>query len=178
MRRDRSVGFLLTRAFVVLVSLIVCSGLVETAMVLQQHKVVRELTTHVQPLRLANAGLRGVLADAQRGVRGYSLTGDAQMLSVFRAAMLDYTLVGRSLRSLAGGDEARAVDAQLTRADAWRSSARWWVTTTAGSTCGRPRAPAPPSRFTYRCPDLSFPPRRGLICRPCGQSRACTAPRW
>ncbi|GID94655.1 ATP-binding protein [Amorphoplanes digitatis] len=119
MRRDRSVGFLLTRAFVVLVSLIVCSGLVETAAVLQQHRVVRALTSHVQPLRLANAELRGVLADAQLGVRGYSLTGDAEMLGAFRSALLDYALVGRALRSMAGEDEAPAVDEQLARADTW-----------------------------------------------------------
>jgi two-component system phosphate regulon sensor histidine kinase PhoR len=123
MRRDRSVGFLLTRAFAVLVGLIVCSGLVETAVVLRQHRVVHELTGHVQPLRLANADLRGALADAQRGVRGYSLTGDAQMLGVFQAAMLDYAVVARSLRSLADEDQAAAVDEQLARADAWVAQA-------------------------------------------------------
>ncbi|MEU7907718.1 ATP-binding protein [Actinoplanes sp. NPDC049118] len=119
MRGDRSVGFLLTRAFVILVSLIVCSGLIETAMVLQQHRVVRALTTGVHPLRLANAQLRGVLTDAQRGLRGYSLTGDDEMLGVFEAAVADYALVSQSLRSLADKDEVPAVDEQLIRADTW-----------------------------------------------------------
>ena len=32
--------------------------------VLVQHRVVNQLSTHVQPLQLANARLRGVLADA------------------------------------------------------------------------------------------------------------------
>ena len=80
MRRDRTVGRLLTRSFAVMVALIVCSGLAEMTTVLVQHRVVRELTTHVQPLELANAQLRTVLGDAQRGLRGYLLTGDGQVL--------------------------------------------------------------------------------------------------
>ncbi|MET8152541.1 ATP-binding protein [Actinoplanes sp. NPDC049668] len=109
----------MTRAFVVLVGLIVCSGVVETAAVLQQHLMVRALTTHVQPLRLANAELRGVLADAQLGVRGYSLTGDGEMLGAFRSALIEYAVAGRALRAMADEDEAPAVDEQLARADTW-----------------------------------------------------------
>lgn len=125
MRRDRSVGFLLTRAFAILVGLIVCTGLIETAMVLQQHRVVRELTTHVQPLELTNAELRSVLADAQRGLRGYSLTGDGQMLGMYHAARLDYVRVGQVLRSQAYPDERPAVEEQLSRADAWFVMSDW-----------------------------------------------------
>ncbi len=69
MRRDGSVGRLLTRAFAVLVLLIVCAGLAQMTTVVLQHRVVDQLSTHVQPLQLANAHLRTVLADAQRGLR-------------------------------------------------------------------------------------------------------------
>ena len=55
MRRDGSVGRLLSRAFGALVLLIVCAGLAEMTTVLLQHRVVDQLSTHVQPLQLANA---------------------------------------------------------------------------------------------------------------------------
>jgi two-component system phosphate regulon sensor histidine kinase PhoR len=119
MRRDLSVGRLLTRSFAVLVALIVCSGLAEMTTVLVQHRAFRELSSHVQPLELANARLRAVLGDAQRGLRGYLLTGDGQLLDTYHVARSDYGLAGRELKGLATGAEERAVDAQLARADAW-----------------------------------------------------------
>ncbi|MFI7545314.1 ATP-binding protein [Actinoplanes sp. NPDC049599] len=119
MRRDPSVGRLLTRSFAVLVALIVCSGLAETTTVLVQHRVVRELSTHVQPLELANAQLRTLLADAQRGLRGYLLTGDAQLLDTYLVARGDYPQASGRVRDLAGPPEQSAVDSQLARADAW-----------------------------------------------------------
>jgi signal transduction histidine kinase/CHASE3 domain sensor protein len=119
MRRDLSVGRLLTRSFAVLVALIVCSGLVETSAVLVQHRVVRDLSTHVQPLELANARLGGVLGDAQRGLRGYLLTGDKQLLDTYHVARSDYVQESRRLLDLASDTEEAAVQAQLSRADAW-----------------------------------------------------------
>jgi two-component system phosphate regulon sensor histidine kinase PhoR len=120
MRRDPSVGRLLSRSFAVLVALIVCSGLAEMTTVLVQHRVVRELSTHVQPLELANARLRTVLGDAQRGLRGYLLTGDGQVLDTYHVARSDYVLAGQTLRELAtGAGEGPAVEAQLSRADSW-----------------------------------------------------------
>ncbi|WP_433727193.1 ATP-binding protein [Actinoplanes sp. CA-051413] len=119
MRRDPSVGRLLTRSFAVLVALIVCSGLAEMTTVLVQHRVVRELSTHVQPLELANARLRAVLGDAQRGLRGYLLTGDAQVLDTYLAARGEYTQASLNLLELATAAEEPAVDAQLIRADIW-----------------------------------------------------------
>jgi two-component system phosphate regulon sensor histidine kinase PhoR len=119
MRRDPSVGRLLSRSFAVLVALIVCSGLAEMTTVLVQHRVVRELSTHVQPLELANAQLRTALADAQRGLRGYLLTGDAQLLDTYHVARGEYPEASLHLRDLATGSEERAVDSQLARADAW-----------------------------------------------------------
>jgi two-component system phosphate regulon sensor histidine kinase PhoR len=119
MQRDRSVGRLLTRAFAVLVLLIVGAGLIETATVVIQHRVVDQLTNHVQPLQLRNAHLRGVLADGQRGVRGYLLTGDGAQLDTYHVARADYATAVASLRRLATGDERAAVETQVARADTW-----------------------------------------------------------
>ncbi|MET0495835.1 MAG: ATP-binding protein [Actinoplanes sp.] len=119
MRREHTVGRLLTRAFAVLVALIVCSGLAEMTIVLLQHRVVRELATHVQPLELANAHLRGVLGDAQRGLRGYLLTGDGQLLDTYYLAHGDYYLARISIRGFAGPRETAAVESQLGDANAW-----------------------------------------------------------
>lgn len=119
MRRDRTVGRLLTRAFALLVALIVGSGLAEMAIVLLQHRVVRELSAHVQPLELANAHLRGVLGDAQRSLRGYLLTGDAQLLDSFYAARGEYYLARISIRGFAAARETAAVETQLAGAAAW-----------------------------------------------------------
>jgi signal transduction histidine kinase/CHASE3 domain sensor protein len=123
MPRDWSVGRLLTRAFGALVVLIVCSGLAETAAMLVQHRVVRQLTTHVQPLELANAHLRAVLADAQRGLRGYLLTGDQPLLNGYLIAHSDYPLAVDDVRALATAGERPAVDTQTVRADTWWSLA-------------------------------------------------------
>src|SRR4030095_2621463 len=116
MRRDGSVGRLLTRAFAALVLLIVCAGLAEMTTVLVQHRVVNQLSTHVQPLQLANAHLRTVLADAQRGLRGYLLTGDSQLLDTYYLARGDYSVAAREVRALSSGDETKAVDLQAARA--------------------------------------------------------------
>ncbi len=119
MRRDGSVGRLLTRAFAVLVLLIVCAGLGQMTTVLLQHRVVDQLSTHVQPLQLANAHLRNVLADAQRGLRGYALTGDSQLLDTYHAARGTYAVAIHNLRERTSARERAAVDAQLAHADAW-----------------------------------------------------------
>ncbi|GAB2588112.1 hypothetical protein Aab01nite_49210 [Paractinoplanes abujensis] len=121
MRRDGSVGRLLSRAFAVLVALILGSGLAELAAVLVQHRAVQQLTGEVQPAQLANAGLRAVLTDAQRGLRGYLLTGDEQMLDTYYVARSDYTVAGDDLRRLSAGkhsDAAVAAD-QIGKADLW-----------------------------------------------------------
>ena len=119
MRRDGSVGRLLTRAFAALVLLIVCAGLIEMSTVLVQHRTVNELSTHVQPLQLANAHLRGVLADAQRSLRGYLITGDGQLLDTYHVARSEYPVAVAELRELCTGDEMPSVDAQVIRADQW-----------------------------------------------------------
>ena len=119
MRRDWSVGRLLTRAFGALGLLIVCSGVAEMTAVLVQHRVVRQLTTHVQPLELANARLRGVLTDAQRGLRGYLLTGDSRLLDTYDVAHSDYPVAVQDVRDLATRHENESVDTQARHADAW-----------------------------------------------------------
>ncbi|GGQ50303.1 ATP-binding protein [Couchioplanes azureus] len=119
MPRERTVGSLLTRAFGVLVVLIVCTGAAETTALVMQHRMVDELATRVQPLQLANADLRGVLADGQRGMRGYLLTGDTRLLDSYRAARSDFDRVAGQLRTLARGAEKDAVDRELARAGDW-----------------------------------------------------------
>ncbi|UQU62914.1 ATP-binding protein [Couchioplanes caeruleus] len=119
MRRDRSVGRLLTRAFGLLVALIVVSGAAETTALIMQRRVVDELSSHVQPLELANAEMHSVLADAQRSLRGYLLTGDGQLLDTYYVARSSYALTGRKLRNLAQERETDRVNRQLQRADAW-----------------------------------------------------------
>jgi signal transduction histidine kinase len=99
--------------------LTVCSGLAETAAVLVQHRVVRQLTTHVQPLELANTHLRAVLADAQRGLRGYLLTADSQLLDGYLVARSGYPVAVQDVRDLATAGESGGVDGQVARADAW-----------------------------------------------------------
>ncbi|MFI7598034.1 ATP-binding protein [Actinoplanes sp. NPDC049681] len=119
MPRDRSVGRLLTGAFGVLVVLIVCSGAAQTVALLIQHRVVRELSTYVQPLQLANTEMRGALADGQRALRGYLLTGDGQLLDAYYVGHSDYEVARGKLRDLARNREAGVVNRQVADADTW-----------------------------------------------------------
>ena len=119
MRGDGSVRRLLGRAFALLTLLILCAGLAEMAAVLLQHRVVDQLSTHVQPLQVANAHLRGVLADAQRGLRGYLLTGDGQMLDGYHVARSDYGMAVDDVEKLVGDRERGSVTTQLRHADEW-----------------------------------------------------------
>ena len=119
MRREGTVGRLLSTAFAVLVALIVVSGLAELAVVLMQDRAVQQLAGEVQPLQLANADLRAVLTDGQRGVRGYLLTGNEQMLETYRAARSDYHPAAEELRRLGAGRDAASVADQIARADEW-----------------------------------------------------------
>ncbi len=119
MTTDRTVGRLLTGAFGVLVLLIVCSGLAGVGTALLQHSTVRQLTEQVLPLQLANRNLRVVLADGQRGLRGYLLTGDATLLDTYRTAHSEYVDAAQAVRRLASGSESVAVTDQVARADAW-----------------------------------------------------------
>ncbi len=119
MQNEGSVGRLLSRAFGVLVALIVGCGLTQLAVVLIQQRTVDELAGRVQPLQLANAEVRTVLTDAQRGIRGYLLTGDRTMLDVYDDARREYARVGPELSDLAGGPDRDTVSAQIARADDW-----------------------------------------------------------
>uniref|UniRef100_UPI0027413A9B HAMP domain-containing protein n=1 Tax=Actinoplanes sp. RD1 TaxID=3064538 RepID=UPI0027413A9B len=119
MTRNRSVGRLLTRAFGAVVVLIVATGAAETTALTLQHRVVKELSEYVQPLELANAELRTTLGDAQRGLRGYLLTGDGQLLDSYSAARTAYEQSAADLTALARSDERVSVDEQIDRADQW-----------------------------------------------------------
>ncbi len=123
MRRDGTVGRLLSTAFAVLVALIVGSGLAELAAVLVQHRAVQQLTGEVQPMQLANAELRAVMTDAQRSLRGFLLTGDERMLDTYYASRNAFTTVGADLHRLGSGPDDVAVDQQITAADGWWANA-------------------------------------------------------
>jgi signal transduction histidine kinase len=119
-RDGRPAGHRIGGGFVALILLILCSGLLETAALVVQHRVARQLATHVQPLELANAELRTQLADAQRGLRGYLLTADRAMLDVYLVARSAYPVTIQDLRDLATSRAERgAVDVQAARADTW-----------------------------------------------------------
>ncbi|MFG1997177.1 ATP-binding protein [Actinoplanes sp. NPDC048988] len=119
MRREDSVGRLLTGAFTGLVALVVGCGAVELTAVLVEHRVERQLVTEVQPLRTANAELRTVLAEAQAGLRGYTLTGDERMLDTYEVARSEYGLAGEELVRLGAERDAGATSAQIDQADDW-----------------------------------------------------------
>ncbi|MEV7625042.1 ATP-binding protein [Actinoplanes sp. NPDC089786] len=119
MRGDGSVRRLLGRTFALLTLLILGAGLAEMVAVLLQHRVVDQLSTHVQPLQVANAHLRGVLADAQRSLRGYLLTGDGQMLDGYYVARSDYGKAVDDVETLVGDREQGGVTTQLRHADQW-----------------------------------------------------------
>ncbi|MFF5082824.1 ATP-binding protein [Actinoplanes sp. NPDC000266] len=119
MRREGSVGRLLTSAFTGLVALVVGCGAVELAAVLVEHHAERQLVAEVHPLEVANAELRAVLAGAQAGLRGYSLTGDERMLDTYEVARSEYGLVGDELIRLGTDRDAAAAAAQIDQADGW-----------------------------------------------------------
>src|SRR5689334_4311936 len=100
MRGERSLGRHLDRAFGALLALIIGAGGGQAAALLVQHRVEGQLTGHVQPLALANAHLRGVLADAQRGLRGYQVSGDRELLDAYLVARSQYPLAVQDLRDL------------------------------------------------------------------------------
>jgi signal transduction histidine kinase len=119
MRHEGTVARLLSRAFILLVALFIAAGAVELTAVLIQHRAAEELIHRVQPLELANDRLRAVLADAQRSLRGYLLTGDGQMLETYAQAKSDYFLAVQSLQNLSTGSDRTAASEQIVRADAW-----------------------------------------------------------
>jgi two-component system, OmpR family, phosphate regulon sensor histidine kinase PhoR len=119
MRGDGSVRRLLGRAFALITLLILSAGLAEMVTVLIQHRVVNQLSMHVQPLQVANGHLRGVLADAQRSLRGYLLTGDGQLLDGYYVAKSDYAIAVVDIADLVTPREKAIVDAQVQHAGAW-----------------------------------------------------------
>ncbi|HEX8630315.1 MAG TPA: ATP-binding protein [Catenuloplanes sp.] len=121
MNAQATVVGMLTRTFGAMVLLIVLSGSAGIAASVLQHRSVQNLSDYVLPLRLANAQLRAVLADAQRGLRGYLLTADAQLLDTYRVAKRAYPATEAALRQLARAPERGAVELQSQRAQ------QWWV---------------------------------------------------
>ncbi|XVV14899.1 ATP-binding protein [Actinoplanes sp. CA-131856] len=119
MRREGSVGRLLTSAFTGLVALVVGCGAVELTAVLVEHHAERQLVAEVHPLQVANAELRTVLSEAQAGLRGYSLTGDERMLDTYEVARSEYGLVGDELVRLGTDRDAAVAAAQIDQADGW-----------------------------------------------------------
>jgi signal transduction histidine kinase len=119
MRDDGSVSRLLSRAFGVLVALIVGAGLIELAVVLVQHNTVHQLTEKVQPLELANDHVADVVAGAQWAIRVYSVTGDRRTLELYDLARKGYAATVDDLRALGVGSDKAEVARQIALMDAW-----------------------------------------------------------
>jgi signal transduction histidine kinase len=119
MAAERTVTWLLTRAFASVVGLVVSSGVIELGVVLTQDAAQEELATHVLPLNHANAHLRSILNGARGDLRGYSLAGDLSMGVDFDVAASDYSVIVKELRKPAQARDRVAIDAQVAAADAW-----------------------------------------------------------
>ena len=120
MNGSTSVAKLLSRAFAILIVLILLAGGVGIAASALQYQSVERLATRVVPMRLANVTLRVVLTDAQRSLRGYLLVGDAQMRASFDANHAAYPAALAHLEQLARGPvERREVQNQAALADTW-----------------------------------------------------------
>ncbi|MFI5838095.1 ATP-binding protein [Catenuloplanes sp. NPDC051500] len=115
-----TVGSLLNRAFSVLFALIVLAGAAGITATEVQVRSVRELDAHVFPMRLVNAELRGVMADAQRALRGYLLTADGRFMESYDTALRDFPGIADRLDGMVlTAAESTAVVRQLDRAEAW-----------------------------------------------------------
>jgi signal transduction histidine kinase len=119
MRGERTVKWLLTRAFAAVVALVVSAGAIELGVVLVQDAAQEELTGHVQPLNQANAHLRSILNGARGDLRGYSPAADVSMGYDFDNAANSYADAVRDLREPARAGDRSLIDAQVTAADAW-----------------------------------------------------------
>lgn len=119
--RAGTVSRLLGRAFAALVVLIILSGTAGIVAAVLQHRWLVQISETILPLRAAGAELRAVLADAQRSVRGYALTGDEHLAADYLSASARFGPTVLRLRALATTQrELSAVDEQV------RLAARWW----------------------------------------------------
>jgi len=89
------------------------------AAVSRQDETLGEQTTHVQPLRAANIGLREEFARSQAGLYGYLLTGQKRFLDVYRDARAELTGSLAQIRRLAPGELAGAAGTQARAAQSW-----------------------------------------------------------
>src|SRR3954463_13243606 len=109
----------LYRAFAAMVTVIVAIGAVATLAAYIQFRAVDELTERVMPERLVNSQVRIAMGDAQRGIRGYLLTGDPAFERVYADARDSYTAAAATLRRLAPGGDRATVARQLDHAATW-----------------------------------------------------------
>lgn len=119
MNRIPSIGRLLYRSFGALVLLLVMSGVIALVGMREQTASVRELTDRVTPTRMANIGLRSVMIDAQRSVRGYLLSGDPRFIELYDSAFDRYPATVEALRASIRPDDLAAVTRQAAHASAW-----------------------------------------------------------
>jgi signal transduction histidine kinase len=116
---ERTVKWVLTRAFAAVVALVVSAGAIELVVVLVQDVAQEELATHVLPMNHANADLRSILNGARGDVRGYSLAGDLSMGVEFDVAAATYSDVVASLRKASMAGDQAMIDTEVAAADAW-----------------------------------------------------------
>ena len=109
----------LYRAFAVMVAVIGVIGVVAIVAAFDQFRAVTELTERVMPERLANSQVRVALGDAQRGIRGYLLTGDPAFDKVYTDARGEFRAASANLRRLAPESDQYAIARQLERGATW-----------------------------------------------------------
>jgi signal transduction histidine kinase/CHASE3 domain sensor protein len=109
----------LYRAFAVTVTVILAIGVVATVAAYIQFRAVDELTERVMPEWLANSQVRIAMGDAQRGMRGYLLTGDPAFDRIYVDARDSYATAAPTLRRLSAAGDRDTVARQLERAATW-----------------------------------------------------------
>lgn len=109
----------LTRAFAVVVFLVLLCGLMAVSGVFLVGKSMDELAGRVQPMRFASLELEAALSDASLGIRGYVLTGEPRFLEAFDRGVQAYPRAIDELHALATPSQRDLIDRQDALAGAW-----------------------------------------------------------
>lgn len=111
----------LTRAFGLMVGLVLLCGVIGVSDVLVVGRSTDELTERVQPLRLATAEMEAAVSEASRGIRGYAATSEPAFLEAFDRGMQRYPEAMNIARGLASAEETALLDEQDRLVRRWLS---------------------------------------------------------
>jgi signal transduction histidine kinase len=118
-----SVARLLSRAFGLLIVLILGAGVLRLGATMLQSRTLDRLTLEVQPLGLANDNLGDMVSAGAWAMRGYSLTSNGHMLELYDLAQNRYANAVSELRGLSDKRHAAQIDAEIAKAGAWWANA-------------------------------------------------------